>query len=516
MSSKMPHINDTDTQVYTCLWKIKNFSHCLRKVNECLESPSFVIDSFEKTKWCLRVYPRGVSDDKFIGCSLDRQISDKEKPRINIDFEVSFLDADKSAFMAFESKNVWFEVDENYGVSKFISRKEMFSRKSIFLPQDTLTICCRISINNCDSSHIVHSDPKHFLMRTLIAVDRKLFRWTIKDIAILKPSEEKTTLIEFTNTERFSLSISSIDEDKYAVQIYAVDCIPKCFMTCEISIVDAQMESHMSTRDEHVFEDKRGEQIWCFPEIITKTKLLEKKSMYLTNDYLTLQCELTASYGHTMNEIIEDISISDNDIKILNDRLESFGFVHYRTLDCNSTLTNDLTSLYRDRKFCDVTLQTQSKKFPVHKAVLCSRSPVFCAMFERDMKEKAKDAVSLPDLNDDTVELMISFLYTDTVKDLQWTSALQLYYASDLYEILPLKTACSYFLKSNISILNVCEVVILADLHQDEDLKTASKEYIFCHGGEIISSESWQNLEKSHPQLTNEILRWMYLKKLEE
>ncbi|GBM91380.1 hypothetical protein AVEN_42347-1 [Araneus ventricosus] len=55
---------------------------------------------------------------------------------------------------------------------------------------------------------------------------------------------------------------------------------------------------------------------------------------------------------------------------------------------------------------------------------------------------------------------------------------MQLYVASDKYDILSMKRRCSSFLKENLCPTKACDVLELADLHQDDDLKSSVQDYI--------------------------------------
>ncbi|GFY37077.1 hypothetical protein TNIN_3041 [Trichonephila inaurata madagascariensis] len=60
-------------------------------------------------------------------------------------------------------------------------------------------------------------------------------------------------------------------------------------------------------------------------------------------------------------------------------------------------------------------------------------------MFTNDMKEKNNKCVDIEDLDDDTVQRMLLYMYTATLPDFQWDSACNLYAAANKYEILSLK-----------------------------------------------------------------------------
>ncbi|GFQ64397.1 tdpoz1 [Trichonephila clavata] len=103
---------------------------------------------------------------------------------------------------------------------------------------------------------------------------------------------------------------------------------------------------------------------------------------------------------------------------------------------------------------------------------------------------------------------MLLYIYTATLPDLQWDSACNLYAAADKYEILGLKSKCSSFMKDNITIDNVLDLLILTDMHQDEDLKSAVQDYILNHRV-IFNTNGWKLFMKTNVELAADL---MYLK----
>ncbi|GFX38458.1 hypothetical protein TNCV_2344311 [Trichonephila clavipes] len=94
-------------------------------------------------------------------------------------------------------------------------------------------------------------------------------------------------------------------------------------------------------------------------------------------------------------------------------------------------------------------------------------------MFSNDMRERNSECVDIENLDDDTFQRMLEYMYTATVPDLQWDIAYNLY-AADKYEILSLKSKCASFLTDNLTQDNACDLLILADMHQDEELKSTA------------------------------------------
>ncbi|GBN01036.1 TD and POZ domain-containing protein 1 [Araneus ventricosus] len=175
----------------------------------------------------------------------------------------------------------------------------------------------------------------------------------------------------------------------------------------------------------------------------------------------------------------------------------------------STTLKEDLTSLYNDCLFCDTKLRTDTETFPAHRNVLSARSPVFKKMFMTEMKEKAGECINVPDISSDTVRRMLQFLYTDCTGHLDMQSAKDLYIASDKYDIVSLKKRCSSFIKRHLCPANVCEVIVLADMHQDKDLESAAHEFVLTYDKEVFVSDEWKLFMKNFSGLAAQV---MYLK----
>ena len=81
----------------------------------------------------------------------------------------------------------------------------------------------------------------------------------------------------------------------------------------------------------------------------------------------------------------------------------------------NSTLSDDLGRLFVDGHLSDVVLRVRDQKFPVHRAILAARSPVFRAMFTSDMKESVAEEISFEDMEPDVMKELLRCVYTDQV-----------------------------------------------------------------------------------------------------
>ncbi|GFQ91700.1 hypothetical protein TNCT_134691 [Trichonephila clavata] len=182
------------------------------------------------------------------------------------------------------------------------------------------------------------------------------------------------------------------------------------------------------------------------------------------------------------------------------------------TAYCTIWLDDALRSMYSEGLFCDTKLRTSTKTFSAHKNILSARSPIFKEMFRKDMKDKTTGCVGITDIDADTIHRMLLYLYTDTLEDLKWETASEMYVTADKYQIISLKRKCSTFLTVNLTVNNVSEVLILAIKHQDEDLKNAVQDYILRNDKAVFCSSEWKHLMDTHTKLAAETMFLKYYK----
>ncbi|GFR28858.1 hypothetical protein TNCT_511891 [Trichonephila clavata] len=133
-------------------------------------------------------------------------------------------------------------------------------------------------------------------------------------------------------------------------------------------------------------------------------------------------------------------------------------------------------------------------------------------MFRKCTKDKTTGCVDITDIDADTIHRMLLYLYTDTLEDLKWVTASEMYVAADKYQIISLKSKCSTFLTANLTVNNVCEVLILAHKHQDEYLKNAVQDYILRNEKVVFCSSEWKHLMDTHTKLAAETMFLKYCK----
>ncbi|CAO2597554.1 Speckle-type POZ protein-like [Lemmus lemmus] len=225
--------------------------------------------------------------------------------------------------------------------------------------------------------------------------------------------------------------------------------------------------------------------------------LLDEANGLLPDDKLTLFCE----------------------VSVVQDSVNVSGYTNTNTLkvpECR--LAEDLGNLWENTRFTDCCFFVRGKEFKAHKSVLAG------AMFEHEMEECKKNRVEINDLDPEVFKEMMRFVYTGKAPNLD-KMADNLLAAADKYALERLKVMCEEALCSSLSVENVADTLVLADLHSAEQLKAQAIDFINrcsvlrqlgCKDGknwnnnqatDIMETPGWKSMIQSHPHLVAEAFR---------
>lgn len=166
--------------------------------------------------------------------------------------------------------------------------------------------------------------------------------------------------------------------------------------------------------------------------------------------------------------------------------------------------------LYKNSN-CDIEITCEDKTFKAHRIILEARCGIFSAMLKSNMLEDNTGLIKVEDIRASVFESFLGYLYSGTIPDLNIDTAKELYEVGDKYAMEELKKACSEFLTNNLSEDNACEVLVLADLHSDEDFrKDVLSDMVYKKIPQ--RSRNWANFCKSYPILAVEVQN-LYIKK---
>ncbi|XP_064459069.1 speckle-type POZ protein-like [Ornithodoros turicata] len=211
--------------------------------------------------------------------------------------------------------------------------------------------------------------------------------------------------------------------------------------------------------------------------LTSRDQLLNTSNGLLSHDVLTVSCELTTLDPCGSSEICT-----------------------VQNPPRGPSLLDDIGRLMEDCDLADITLTAEDKAFHAHKNILAMRSPVFLAMFKNNMRETRVDQVDMEDLSADALEGLITFIYTDSVPNID-TLAVDLIQAGEKYDLKRLKSMCEHSLASNISVDTAVEVLRLAMRLNADVLKAFAISYISAHTVDVAKTDGWTAMVEEEPRL---------------
>ena len=158
-------------------------------------------------------------------------------------------------------------------------------------------------------------------------------------------------------------------------------------------------------------------------------------------------------------------------------------------VDCFSVMKQ----LQRSRDLCDVTLLVDGKEFHAHRVILAGVSPYLRAMFTNGMLESAQRKIELQGIDASTMESLVEFAYTGSV-EVNVENVQCLLAGATMLGIMPLKSACSNFLKNQLDSGNCIGIRQFADHYSCEELELAAREFINQNFMEIMKNEEFLQL----------------------
>ncbi|GBM67625.1 TD and POZ domain-containing protein 4 [Araneus ventricosus] len=484
---------DKEKAHFTYLWVLENVSNW--HLSRAYRSLVFTIDSMENTKWQLTMDLATI----FITFYIQRADEDDGPDSIEIDYEIALLGADGWPVVKKMSRKQ-FEKSSYYTLRGFEKTEDVFyTRKDTFLPNGNLTVQCKMWRTGTRM-------PKTALcfVRTRKSVDRVSFVWKIKDFSTLRPKEKRIHFINPPTKEAPRLILTFYLCEKMGKEFAFIEIDRSIDTKChaiygKISLLDANGRSVKYSKMEECVSES-NETICLIKMCFKKSDFLSDKESLLPNDVLSLRCEFSIDVEPVWNQIE-----SYKDFESTLPEVSEIHFDDERVETCmtSCSLRNFFRSCYEDGILSDVCLQAGSETFPVHRAMLSIRSPVFKTMFMKK-KQKAGECVEIPGIGEDTFRHLLSYIYNDIVPELKWSEVVDLYKVSDEYELLDLREICSNFLKVNISSNNFCSVLLLADKYKDQCLQSVANNYVFIHSDEIFDSDGWKKFKVSEPRLSME------------
>ncbi|GBM16210.1 Speckle-type POZ protein [Araneus ventricosus] len=470
----------------TITWQIENVKCPPRQEME-LYSPVFSVDVLDRTKWKLGIFLIPTTD---IRLTIKREAEDDGPKDIGLhyDFSISALRGRSSTRKGTYSFK--FQKDQSCPEIKMIGRHKC----SI---SDNITIQCKIWRQR---GSIPMND--HFFSRTRMRVERSIFVGVVEHFSDLRERERKTLKTVSSPTGEILMTVNlylcdflhPFFSNQLKIEIKPVDIQIERVYDFKLFILDSSGKKSRTVKLDRTSMYKSPETFTLHD--VSKENLIEKAARYLPNDALSLHCEITVCAGKEYE-------------KVERTEYETDSIVEVNKAD----FSNEVELLTRREGIpYDTKLQTATEAFSAHTDILSAQSPVFEAMFKTSMKETIKKCVQIDDVDAETLKRMLLFLYSATLEELEWKDAMELFFAADKYQILSLKSRCTVLLMKSLDLSNCCVLLLLADMHQEEDLKKAVQNFITRNDQKILYCDQWRDFEKTVPHLAIDYFRNRCLK----
>ncbi|XP_034356841.1 TD and POZ domain-containing protein 1-like [Arvicanthis niloticus] len=128
-------------------WTISNFSFCMGGIRNRITSPVFSLKANEEVNWCLRVYPNGVDEESKDYLSVFLVMLSHPESPVWAKFDFWIVNCQGEKFQCMKSpKVVSFLQHQQRGFKKFILQDPLLCNPNWLLPEDQLTLCCKVSI----------------------------------------------------------------------------------------------------------------------------------------------------------------------------------------------------------------------------------------------------------------------------------------------------------------------------------------------------------------------------------
>uniref|UniRef100_A0A674NDF0 Speckle type BTB/POZ protein n=1 Tax=Takifugu rubripes TaxID=31033 RepID=A0A674NDF0_TAKRU len=268
-------------------------------------------------------------------------------------------------------------------------------------------------------------------------------------------------------------------KDYLSLYLLLVSC-PKAEVRAKFkfSILNAKGEETKAMESQRAYRFVQGKD-WGFKKFIRRDFLLEEANGLLPDDKLTLFCEVSV--------VQDSVNISGQNTMNM-----------VKVPDCR--LADELGGLWENSRFTDCSLCVAGQEFQAHKAILAGTDST------GHSPSILRNRVEINDVEPEVFKEMMCFIYTDKAPNLD-KMADDLLAAADKYALERLKVMCEDALCTSLSVENAAEILILADLHSADQLKTQAVDFINYHAAEVMETAGWKSMVASHPHLVAEAYR---------
>lgn len=168
----------------------------------------------------------------------------------------------------------------------------------------------------------------------------------------------------------------------------------------------------------------------------------------------------------------------------------------FKDKNCANKILEGLNTLRLSKTMYDIILVVEDDEFHAHRCVLASLSDYFNAMFSGDLSESKQTHVKISSVDANTMKLVVDYAYTSelNITDHNVQAVLT---AANLFNIQPLKEACSRYMEWQMEEFNCIGILSFADAHDCSELKKAASKFILTSFTKVVTYDEFIHLPQS-------------------
>lgn len=154
------------------------------------------------------------------------------------------------------------------------------------------------------------------------------------------------------------------------------------------------------------------------------------------------------------------------------------------------TTLNELNLVRKRQELCDVILHVGNRKIFAHKVILAACSPYFRAMFTGELAESRQTEVTIRDIDESAMEILIDFCYTSHIV-VEESNVQTLLPAACLLQLQEIQEVCCEFLKRQLDPSNCLGIRAFADTHACRDLLRIADKFTQHNFQDVVEHEEF-------------------------
>jgi kelch-like protein 20 len=191
-----------------------------------------------------------------------------------------------------------------------------------------------------------------------------------------------------------------------------------------------------------------------------------------------------------MEDTRRQVAMGDMVHDMLIDRPPSPARMEYRSdKHARSTLT-ELNLIRKHHELCDVVITVGSRKIFAHKVILAACSPYFRAMFTGALSESSQTEVTIRDVDETAMDILIDFCYTSNIV-VEENNVQTLLPAACLLQLAEIQDVCCEFLKRQLDPSNCLGIRAFADTHACRELLRIADKFTQHNFQEVMEHEEF-------------------------